>query len=115
ALENPYLGKNIAIKNSVEKMNIYAGVKGNVGAGFGYKASAFYKTVSDLMLYANNRLETNRFEVIYDDGESKLAGLQGEINVKASEVLSISGEAQITNYELASEKEAWFKPSLRLS
>ena len=112
--ENPYLNKNIAVKNSVEKMNIYGGVKGNAGAEFGYKVMAYYKTVDELMLFVNNPLEFNRFDAIYDNGKSNIFGLEGEISVKASDIININGKAQVFNYDLASEKEAWFKPTLRL-
>ncbi len=114
ALENPYLNENIAIKNSLEKMNIYAGVKGNVGAELGYKISAFYKSIDDLMLFTNNPTVVNRFDVTYDNGTTKLLGLDGQLNIKASDVINISGKAQLFNYELSTEKEAWFKPTLRL-
>ncbi len=115
ALENPYLSKNISINNSIEKMNIYAGIKGNAGAGFGYKVFGFYKTVQDLLLFVNNATAINRFDAIYDNGNSNIFGLNGQVNVKASEVLSLTGKAEIYNYELASENEAWFKPTLRLT
>ena len=114
AFENPYLNKNIAIKNSLEKMNIYGGVKGNASAEFGYKIMAWYKTIDDLQLFVNSQTLTNRFETVYDNGQSNILGLEGEINVKASEFLNLNGKAQLLNYTLASEKEAWFKPSLRL-
>lgn len=114
-MENPYLNQNISIRNSIEKMNIYAGIKGNAGAGFGYKAMGFYKNVDDLLLFVNNPTVVNRFDAIYDNGNSKIFGLNGQLNVKASEVLSLTGKAEIYNYELEFEKEAWFKPNLRLT
>jgi outer membrane cobalamin receptor len=114
AFENPYLNKNIAIKNSLEKMNIYGGVKGNASAEFGCKIMAWYKTIDDLQLFVNSQSLTNRFETVYDNGESNILGFEGEINVKASEFLNLNGKAQLLNYTLATEKEAWFKPSLRL-
>ncbi len=114
ASENPYLNQNISIRNSVEKMNIYAGLKGNAGAELGYKVMAFYKTVDDMQFFVNNPLEFKRFDVVYDNGKSNIFGLDGEISVKASDILNISGKAQIFNYDLASEKEAWFKPAFRL-
>ncbi len=114
SMENPYLNNNVSINNSVEKMNIYAGVKGNAGSEFGYKVMGFYKTVDNLLLFVNNPLAVNRFDVVYDPGSSNIFGLDGQLNVKASDVLNISGKAQIYNYELETEKEAWFKPSLRL-
>jgi hypothetical protein len=115
SMENPYLSKNILINNSVEKMNIYAGIKGNAGAGFGYKVMGFYKTVDDLLLFVNNSTAINRFDAVYDSGNSQIFGLNGQVNVKASEVLSLTGKADIYNYELENEKEAWFKPTLRLT
>ncbi len=115
SLENPYLSKNILINNSVEKMNIYAGIKGNAGAEFGYKVMGFYKTVDDLLLFVNNPTAINRFDAVYDSGNSKIFGLNGQVNVKASEVLSVTGRAEIYNYELKNEKEAWFKPTLRVT
>ena len=115
SLENAYLSKNIAIKNAIEKMNLYAGIKGNAGAEFGYKVMGFYKNVDDLLLFVNNPTVINRFDAIYDNGNSKIFGLNGQLNVKASEVLSLTGKAEIYNYELETEKEAWFKPNLRLT
>ncbi len=114
AFENPYLNKNIAIKNSLEKMNIYGGLKGNASAEFGYKIMAWYKTVNDLQLFVNSQALTNRFETVYDNGQSNILGVEGEINIKASEFLNLNGKAQLLNYTLASEKAAWFKPSFRL-
>jgi hypothetical protein len=113
AMENPYLNTNIAIQNSVEKMNIYAGIKGNAGAEFGYKVSAYYKTVDNLLFFANNTLSANRFDAIYDN--SKVVGFDGQINVKASDVLTLMGKAEIFNYDLENEREAWFKPTLRIT
>jgi outer membrane cobalamin receptor len=114
AFENPYLNKNIAIKNSLEKINIYGGLKGNASAEFGYKIMAWYKTVDDLQLFVNSQTLTNRFETVYDNGQSNILGFEGEINIKASEFLNLNGKAQLLNYTLASEKAAWFKPSFRL-
>ncbi len=114
AIENPYLAENVAIKNSLQKMNVYGGVKGNASAEFGYKIMAWYKTMEDLQLFVNSPALINRFETIYDNGQSKILGLEGEINVKASEFLNLNAKAQFLDYALATETEAWFKPNLRL-
>jgi hypothetical protein len=114
ALENPFLNKNLAIKNSLESINIQAGVKGNVGAEFGYKIMGYYKNIDDMQLLVNNQTIVNRFDVIYDDGTSSIFGLEGELNVKASDIFSIGGKAQIFKYDLANQTHAWFKPTVRL-
>lgn len=114
AFENPFLNENIGIKNSLEKINVEAGLNGNVGATFGYKIMAFYKNIENMLLFMNNTSKINRFDVIYDQGQSSVFGLEGEVNIKASDVFEIGGKAQIFNYELATESEAWFKPNFRL-
>jgi len=114
ALENPYLSKNLTIKNSLESMNIQAGVKGNVGAEFGYKIMGYYKNIDDMQLMVNNQTTVNRFDVIYDNGKSSIFGLEGELNFKASDVFSIGGKAQVFKYDLANQTHAWFKPTVRL-
>jgi outer membrane cobalamin receptor len=115
AFENPFLNENIGINNTIENMNVEAGLNGNVGAAFGYKIMAFYKKIDNMLLLVNNPTKINRFDVIYDQGKSTVMGLEGELNVKASDILEIGGKAQIFNYELTAESEAWFKPTLRLT
>jgi hypothetical protein len=114
-LENPYLGKDYLVKNAVEKMNLYGGVKGNAGAGFGFKAMAYLKRIEDLPLFVNDPYRVDRFNVIYDEGISDQLGFEGEISLKASDIFDISGKAEAVTYKMATEKEAWFKPALRIS
>lgn len=113
--ENPYLGKDYVIKNAVEKMNLYGGVKGNAGAGFGFKAMAYFKRIEDLPLFVNDPLRVSRFNVVYDEGVSDLLGFEGEISFKVSDFVDVSGKAEAASYKMATEQEAWFKPGLRLS
>ena len=113
--ENLYLNKNAVLQNAIEKMNIYGGVKGNAGAGFGYKAMAYHKTIQDMPLFVNDPLKVNRFNVVYDNGNSKMLGFEGEINIKASDYIDLSGKAEVVNYNTKTEKEAWFKPGFRVT
>src|SRR5690554_2823100 len=61
AKENPYLNQGIDIQNQVEKINAYAGVKGNAGATFGYKAGVSYKQVQNLPLFVNSSFDPYKF------------------------------------------------------
>ncbi|HEY0898875.1 MAG TPA: hypothetical protein VGD90_06055, partial [Sphingobacteriaceae bacterium] len=112
--ENPFLNDNISLRNAVEKTNIYGGIKGNAGGGFGFKVMAYYKKVEDMPLFVNNATQINRFDVIYDE-ETKIVGIEGEMSIKASDVFTLTGKAQANNYKLATQEEAWFKPGLRIS
>jgi outer membrane receptor protein involved in Fe transport len=113
--ENPYLNSNIEIQNTVEKLSISGGIKGTGGPGFGYKAKVYRKTISQMPLFVNNFNSFNKFDVIYDFGDMKLLGLEGELSVQVSDALKWTGKLNIEDYKPASESESWFKPSLRVS
>lgn len=68
-----------------------------------------------MQFFVNNPTEINRFDVIYDSGKSTVFGIEGELTAKATDVLTIGGKAQILNYNLATEMDAWFKPTFRLT
>lgn len=117
AKENPYLNQNIDILNKIEKINGYAGIKGNVGATLGYKGSIYYKEIENLPLFVNSPASPNKFDVIYDNGNKNttLLGFEGEINVRVSETVNLGGRFNIEKYTLASEERAWFLPKTRLT
>ncbi len=112
--ENPYLNKKISVINAVEKSKIYGGVKGNAGSGFGYSISAHYTTIMDMPFFVNNYPKIQKFDVIYDPGDSRVFGIEGEISLTASQTFSWTGKVIANSYKLATVKEAWFKPGLEV-
>ncbi|WP_256007607.1 TonB-dependent receptor [Pedobacter deserti] len=113
--ENPFLNRNISIKNTIEKLNISGGIKGTAGPGFGYKARIYHRQIEDMPLFVNNYYEPNKFDVIYDFGTMKLVGLEGELSVQISDALKWTGKLIFEDYKPASESQSWFKPQMRLS
>jgi len=113
--ENPFLNSNIEIRNSIEKLSISAGIKGNGGPGFGYKARFYSKEITDMPLFVNNFSDFNKFDVVYDYGEMKLLGLEGEISVQVSDNLKWTGKLNIDDYKPSVEQKSYFKPQLRVS
>ena len=113
--ENLFLNNNIEIRNSVEKLSISAGIKGTGGPGFGYKARFYSKEITDMPLFVNNFSNFNKFDVIYDYGEMKLLGIEGEISVQVSDNLKWTGKLNIEDYKPSVEQKSYFKPQLRVS
>lgn len=113
--ENPFLNSNINMQNTVEKISISAGIKGTGGPGFGYKARFYSKKITDMPLFVNNFENFNKFDVIYDFGNMKLLGLEGELSVQVSDALKWTGKLNIEDYKPAVEKESFFKPQLRVT
>lgn len=118
AVENPYLGQELDIRNTIERMGFYGGLKGNMGATFGYKAKLFYKQLENMPMFVLDAENPHQFQLIYDGDEDKAVkhiGLEGEMNVRVSELLNLGGRFNFDDYTLANEKEAWNLPKLRLT
>ncbi|MGO3654890.1 MAG: TonB-dependent receptor [Sphingobacterium sp.] len=115
---NPYLGPNLTIQNTIERMNIYGGIKGNAGATFGYKVKGFYRKIEGMAMFVNNAESPFMFDLIYDgqgDDAVKHVGLEGEINVRLSEVVNLGGRLNIDQYTMVNQEEAWHIPNMRLA
>lgn len=113
--ENPFLNTDINIQNSVEKISISAGIKGTGGPGFGYKARIYNKKITDMPLFVNNFNDFSKFDVIYDFGDMRLVGLEGELSVQVSDNLKWTGKLNFEDYKAAAEKASYFKPQMRLN
>ena len=115
---NPFLGQNLEIKNSVDQLDLSAGLKGMILPGLGFKATVFRNSVKDMPLFVSNFDFTNgynRFKVIYDDGRSRVTGFNGELDYKASEDLDIFGKVEFKSYQMATEAQPWNLPNFKLT
>jgi hypothetical protein len=115
---NPFIGPNISIKNSVDQLDLSAGLKGTIAPGLGFKATIFRNSIKDMPLFVSNFNFAggyNRFAVIYDNGKSRVNGFNGELDFKASDDVNIFGRAEFKDYQMASEAVAWNLPKFKLT
>lgn len=118
ANQNAYLGPQQTFDNMIERLHVYGGIKGNAGATFGYKAKITYKSLENMPLYVNDANTPFQFQMIYDGNEDdkvKYVGIEGEINVRLSELVNLGGRLNIDGYTMATENEAWFTPKIKLA
>lgn len=113
---NPFIGQDIAIRNSVDKLDISLGLKGTLAPGLGFKATIFRNSVKELPLFVNNfTTGNNKFGVLYDGGNSRINGFNGELDYKASEDFDLFGRVEFRDYQLATEAEPWNLPKFKLT
>jgi hypothetical protein len=113
---NPFLGENIAISNSVDKLDVSVGLKGTLAPGLGFKASVYRNTVKNLPLIVNNfATDFNKFTVIYDNGNARISGFNGELDFKATDDFDLFGRVEFKDYKLASEAQPWNLPKFLLT
>jgi hypothetical protein len=114
--ENPFVESNLPIKNSVDKLDLAAGLKGTLAPGVGFKATVFRNSIKDMPLLVSDFSSTvNKFTVIYDNGNSKVSGFNGELDIKVSDAVDAFGRVEFKSYTLASEAEPWNLPKFNLT
>ncbi len=115
---NPFLGRNLRIKNSVDRLDVSTGLKGTIAPGLGFKANVFRNIVKDMPLMVSNfnfAAGQNRFGIIYDNGDATVTGLNAELDYKLAEDFNIFGRAEFKDYKMASEAKAWNLPTFKLT
>ncbi|MDB5086892.1 MAG: hypothetical protein JWR09_886 [Mucilaginibacter sp.] len=113
AMINPFLGQNIDLRNSIDQLDIAAGVKGTIAPGLGFKATIFRNEVKNMPLFVSDfdfSKGYNRFKVIYDEGKSRVSGFTGELDYKISEDVDIFGRVEFKDYQMATVTEPWNLP-----
>ncbi|MCQ6958162.1 hypothetical protein [Mucilaginibacter aquariorum] len=113
---NPFLGENINLINSVDKLDITLGLKGTLAPGLGFKAAVYRNSIKNLPLFVSNFTNTlNRYQVIYDNGDTRVSGFNGELDFKASEDVNVYGRVEFKDYKMASEAQPWNLPKFILT
>lgn len=113
---NPFLGQNIQIKNSIDELDISAGLKGTLAPGLGFKGFVFRDQVKYLPLFVSDfGPGGNKFQVIYDNGRAQVNGFHGELDYKASEDVDLYGQMDIKQYSLAKQAQPWNLPKFKLT
>lgn len=113
---NPFIGENINIENAVDRLDISIGLKGTLAPGLGFKATIFRNSVKNLPMFVNNfESGSNKFTVIYDGGNTRVSGLNGELDYKASDDFNIFGRVEFRDYVMATEQQPWNLPKFKLT
>jgi len=116
--ENPFIGQNINLINSVDRLDLTIGLKGMLAPGLGFKADIFRNSVKNLAMFVSNFNTTdinNTFQVIYDGGNSRITGFNGELDFKASDDFDLFGRVEFRDYVMATQTEPWNLPKFKLT
>ena len=112
--ENPYLAGNLPITHTNKNLDILLGVKGSL---FQYLAfdvgirSAVYK---NMYFYVNDPLGFNKFDVVYDEGNTSL--FQGIVSLSyfKNNTLGTTLTSRFNTYNTGELEKAWHRPKMEL-
>lgn len=112
--ENPFVSSKLNIKNSVNKFELFGGLKGTLSSTIAYNLHASYSAIGNMLMYENDTTQPgNRFIVIYDD--ANVLNMRGEVIYQLREKLRIILAGDYFNYKMKHELKAWYKPQVKLS
>ena len=116
-LENPFVSENIALQNTNEKMNLYAGFRGTLSKRVSFNLSSAFVRTENAYFYVqladSNQYVSKEYFLTYD-GLDELK-FKGEVVVRMSEKLTLYGLGEYSSFSTDNEIEAWHRPALRLN
>ena len=113
AEENPFVTSAIVPYNSINKLELKAGLNGNFSSLFSFMAMVKYTTIDRMLLYINDSVYFNKFNTLYVNG--KVLNLHAEVSYNASEKLTATLRYDQYGYSMDQNEKAWHKPNSEMA
>jgi len=98
--DNPYLATAVDIRPTVTRMNIHAGLEGNVGQQVDFAAQVYYKRITDQLIY---RTDDNVFFNAVYDSLTTVVGTHIELNYDTDGALAAGAALNVNVYNTANQ------------
>ncbi|MGB0430746.1 MAG: hypothetical protein ACPGLV_09750, partial [Bacteroidia bacterium] len=114
--QNPFIRTDIKLQNTVERINISGGFKGNLIREINYNVFAAYRNMDKMLLFANIDSSLNYFTPIYTGTNSGIFQIGAELSYKQYERFLVNLKTNYYEYSFI-KNQAWNLPTfdLRLS
>ncbi|MDO5656270.1 MAG: hypothetical protein Q4G27_09035 [Flavobacteriaceae bacterium] len=115
--KNPYLLPNQHLTSTINKMEVYAGIRGDIGANFKYDASAKYQNLDNIPFmsryygFGEPYMSANSFYMVYDNGKKSV--IEGNINYLGISNLNLGANLLLQTFTLDNFEEAWGESPLK--
>jgi len=115
--ENLFVANDIELRNTNEKFNLYAGVRGTLSKKLSFNLSGSFKRTTDDYLFVQvgdtNRTLSKEYYAVYDEIDE--LNFKGEMAYQVNEKLTLYGQADYYIFETTNQAEAWHRPDLKAS
>lgn len=110
-LENPFIAENSSLQNTVNRMNLYGGIRGSLSSSFTFNFKTAYERFKSYCLFIPDTSSSygNKFNMLYTDVNRTT--LMGELTYQDAEKLKISAKAEYFLYDVSEQEFAWQKPN----
>ncbi len=109
--ENPFLGDNISILNTNEKINLTAGIRGKIDVKNTYQINIQHQLLARAAYFVARNDAYRTYDVIYDGPDAAQTNISLQYNHFSSEKLRIFAGFDHTIFKLDSIQYAWHRPN----
>lgn len=113
SLENPFVAPAADPTNSIEKLQLKAGLNGNFSQRVSFMAMVKYSTIDKMQLFIADSVHYNQFNVLYVDG--KVLNLHAEVGYRAGEKFSAALRFDQYSYDMELGEKPWQHPGSEMS
>tara|TARA_B100000768_G_scaffold96914_1_gene90389 strand:- start:937 stop:2751 length:1815 start_codon:yes stop_codon:yes gene_type:complete len=109
-LENPFISEDSKLQNTVQKSNIFAGIRGSLSSKFTFNLSSSFQKLDSMYFFVPDTISSygNKFQMTYDNLTQ--TSFLAEITYQEFEKLKISAKGEYFIYDPANISEAWQRP-----
>lgn len=115
--ENLFVANDIELRNTNEKFNLYAGVRGTLSKKLSFNLSGSFKRTTDDYLFVQvadtNRALSKVYYAVYDEIDE--LNFKGEMAYQVNEKITLYGQANYFIFETIDQAEAWHRPDVKAS
>ena len=112
--QNPFLNQQIPLLFTQNTKELYLGASAGLPGGFGAAAGFSVATLKNMYYFVNNPIDTARFDVLYDSGNTAYANVHGQLSFSRSERLGMRLRADYFAYAPSELEEPWHQPSVKV-
>lgn len=112
--ENPFVISSTPIKNTNQKIYLYAGLRGKITKNISFNVNFSHEEVDNMALFVNDTLYStqNRFNINYD--KVKMNGIYASLKYDQLNKLSVALSGNFVSYQSSNELYAWQKPNTKI-
>lgn len=117
--QNPYLLTNQHLEYTRNQLEVFAGIRGDIGQNFKYDASATFQDLKNIPFFYkgsnfyDSSAQQNAFSTIYDDGRKTT--IEGRLNYTGVSNLNLGSSLRFQTYQLDHLDKAFDRPSIQAS
>ncbi len=110
--ENPWLNQNLQIADVNKGLEIYGGVNGSISKSVNFTGRVALQNYRNLYFYNNSVTDSAKFDLLYDDGVTKVFQFFGQLTFNQSEDLRLGAKVESNNYTTTSLREPFHRPDM---